>query len=139
MQIIWLSLAVTGPVNLLVPLAQPGWSTGLVVVGAAMSGAGQLVYAIANVTLRQQLCPPHLLSRVTATMRFLIMGTFPLGALVGGLLGELLGLRGTLTVAGVLLTAAALPVWWALRHVRDTTELPSWSASQSEDTGGGPA
>ena len=34
----------------------------------------------AIVTLRQRLCPPELLGRVTATMRFLIMGMFPLGA-----------------------------------------------------------
>jgi transmembrane secretion effector len=128
-RIIWLSLAVTGPVNLVTPFAQPGWSVLLVVVGSAVGGAGQLVYAITNSSLRQQLCPDELLSRVTATMRFLIMGSFPLGALVGGVLGELIGLRGTLGVSGALLTVAALPVYRALRHVRDTTDLPGWAST----------
>jgi MFS family permease len=128
-RIIWLSLAVTGPVNLISPFAQPGWSALLVVVGSAVGGAGQLVYAITNSSLRQQLCPDELLSRVTATMRVLIMGAFPLGALVGGALGELIGLRGTLAVSGTLLSLAALPVHRALRHVRDTTDLPGWAAT----------
>jgi MFS family permease len=118
-----LSLAVTGPMNLIGPLAQPGWSSALLVVGAAFGAAGQLVYAITNVSLRQRLCPDHLLSRVSATMRFLILGTFPAGALIGGTLGEVLGLRGTLWVSGALLTVAALPVHLALRHTRDTVDL----------------
>lgn len=128
-RIIWLSLAVTGPVNLISPLAQPGWSIILVVLGAAVGGAGQLVYAITTSSLRQQLRPDHLLSRVTATMRFLIMGSFPLGALLGGTLGELIGLRGTLWVSGTLLTVAALPVYPALRHTRDAADLPDWVPS----------
>lgn len=126
-RIIWLSLAVTGPVNLVYPLAQPGWSTVLVVVGAAVGGAGQLVYAITNSSLRQQLCPDQLLSRVTATMRFLIMGSYPLGALLGGTLGELIGLRNTLWVSGTLLTLVALPVYLALRHSRHCSDLPNWA------------
>lgn len=126
-RIIWLSLAVTGPVNLISPLAQPGWSTALIVVGAAVGNAGQLVYAITNSSLRQRLCPDHLLSRVTATMRFLIMGGFPAGALIGGALGELIGLRLTLWVSGTLLTMAALPVYLALRHTRHADDLPSWT------------
>jgi hypothetical protein len=121
-------LAVTGPINLIGPLAQPGWSTALLVVGAAAGNAGQLVYSITNVSLRQQLCPDRLLSRVNATMRFLVMGTFPVGALVGGTLGEVIGLRDTLWLSGAVLTAAALRVHLALRRVRDTADLPSWPA-----------
>jgi len=126
-RIIWLSLAATGPVNLLNPLAQPGWSSLLVVVGAAVGGAGQLVYAITSSSLRQQLCPDRLLSRVTATVRFIVMGSFPLGALLGGVLGELIGPRGTLWVSGTLLTVAALPVYLALRHTREVADLPGWA------------
>lgn len=62
-------------------------------------------------------------------MRFLIMGSFPLGALLGGTLGEFIGLRGTLWVAGTLLTVAALPVFLALRNTRDAVDLPNWAPS----------
>lgn len=127
-RIIWLSLAVTGPVNLIGPLVQPGWSSLLVVACAAVGGGGQLVYDITNNSLRQQLCPDQLLSRVSATMRFFIMGCFPFGALLGGTLGEIIGLRGTLWVSGTLLTVAAVPVYLALRRTRETTDLPAWSS-----------
>ncbi len=126
-RIIWLSLAVTGPLTLLTPLAQPGWSVALVVVGMGIGELGQIVYAITNVSLRQRLCPDTILSRVTATMRFLIMGTFPLGALLGGTLGELIGLRGTLWVSGLIITLATVPLFHALRHARDVEDLADWS------------
>jgi MFS family permease len=117
-RIVWLSLAVTGPLGLLVPLARPGWAVGLLVIGLAAGEFGQIVYAITSVTLRQKRCPADLLGRVTATMRFLIMGLFPLGALVGGVLGSLVGVRATLWVSGGLIVVSALPVYLAIRPER---------------------
>jgi MFS family permease len=128
-RIIWSSLAVTGPVGLLGPLARPGWLTWLLVLGTAAGELGQIVYAITNVSLRQRLCPQHLLGRVNATMRFLMMGLFPLGALLGGVLGEFAGLRFTLWLSGGIIVVSALPAYRALRDVRDVHELPAWSAT----------
>jgi MFS family permease len=125
-RIIWLSLAATGPITLLTPLARPGWWLVLVVVGTAAGEFGQIVYAITNVSLRQRLCPDRMLGRVTATMRFLIMGLLPLGAFVGGVLGETLGLRGTLWVAGGLIVLSPIPLYLALRHTRDVDDVPAW-------------
>jgi MFS family permease len=127
-RIIWLSLAVTGPAALLGPLARPGWSVGLVVAGAAAGELGQIVYAITSVSLRQRLCPPELLGRVNATMRILIMGLFPVGALLGGVLGERFGIRPTLWIALTLAALSPLPVYRALRRSRtaeDVTLIPS--------------
>ena len=126
-RVIWLSLAVTGPITLLIPLAQPGWWVVLVVVGGAAGEFGQIVYAITNVSLRQRLCPDRMLGRVTATMRFLIMGLFPLGAVIGGVLGETIGLRETLWVAGGLIVLSPIPLYLALRHTRDVEDVPAWS------------
>jgi len=125
-RIVWLSLAVTGPAALLAPLARPGWGVALLVASIAAGEFGAIIYAITNVSLRQRLCPDALLGRVTATMRFLIMGAFPLGALLGGVLGETLGLRGTLWVSGVLILVAPLPLFLALRHTRDIEGLGGW-------------
>jgi len=126
-RIIWLSLVVTGPLALSVPFAQPGWLVLLVVVGMAAGEFGQIVYAITNVSLRQRFCPERMLGRVTATMRFLIMGLFPLGALTGGVLGELVGPRATLFVAGALVIVSPIPLWFALRGTRDVDELSAWT------------
>lgn len=127
-RIIWLSLVVTGPLTLLGPLAQPGWSVALIIVSTAAGEFGQIVYSITNVSLRQRLCPDRMLGRVTATMRFLILGLFPLGAILGGALGELIGLRGTLWVSGGIIVLAPIPLVLALRHTRTVEDLPSWHA-----------
>jgi MFS family permease len=125
-RIIWLSLAVTGALSLLSPLAQPGWLAVLLVIGVAAGELGQIIYSIANVSLRQRLCPEHMLGRVNATMRFLIMGLFPLGALLGGVLGEFVGPRATLWLSGGIIAASTLPVYRALRGIRNVEDLPAW-------------
>jgi MFS family permease len=125
-RIVWLALAVTGPITLLVPFSQPGWLVLLGAVGGAAGEFGQIVYAITSVSLRQRLCPDQILGRVNATMRFLIMGVFPLGALLGGALGEAIGLRATLVIAQTVIIAAALPVYLMLRQTRNVEDLPSW-------------
>ena len=127
-RIIWAALAVTAPLTLLTPLARPGWGVVLVLLGMAAGELGQIIYAITNVSLRQRLTPDRLLGRVNATMRFLIMGLFPLGAIAGGLLGELIGVRATLVVAGVLVALSPVPLWRVLRGTRDVEDLPAWDA-----------
>lgn len=134
-RIIWLSLAVTGPVVLLGPLARPGWTVCLFVLGTAAGELGQIVYAVTNVSLRQRLCPERILSRVNATMRFLMMSLFPLGALLGGALGELLGLRPTLWVALSIIALSPLPTYRALRNVRDVEQIPHWTREREDPTG----
>jgi MFS family permease len=125
-RIIWLSLAVTSPFTLLGAAARPGWGVALVVAGMAMGELGQIVYAVTSVSLRQRLCPPGLLGRVNATMRVLIMGLFPLGAVVGGVLGELVGVRATLVVAGLVGMVAPTVLLPVLRAHRDVEDLPAW-------------
>lgn len=125
-RIIWLSLAVTSPITLLGPFAQPGALVTLVIVSAAAGEFGQIVYSITNVSLRQRLCPERMLGRVNATMQFLIMGLWPLGALVGGILGELVGPRATLLVAAAIASLSPVPLFLALRHARTVEDLGRW-------------
>lgn len=122
-RIVWVSLAVTGPLTLLVALGTPGWGLVVVLAGMFAGELGQIVYAISNVSLRQRICPDRILARVNATMGFAIMGLFPLGAVVGGVLGETIGVRATLVVAGVVVLAAPVALFVALRRYRDVEEL----------------
>lgn len=113
-RVVWLVLAVTGPIALLGPLAGPGWLVVLSAIGIAAGEFGQIVYAITNVSLRQRLCPERMLGRVNATMRFAMMTPFPAGAVLGGVLGELLGARLTLLIAGMIIALSPLPVYRAV-------------------------
>jgi Na+/melibiose symporter-like transporter len=123
-RIVWLSLAVTAPLALLGAFAQPGWWTLLIVLGIAAGEFGQIVYAITQVSVRQQICPDRVLGRVNATMQVVVMGLFPLGAIVGGVLGDAIGARWTLIVAGLLLLACPVMLWMSLRGVREVSDLP---------------
>lgn len=128
---IWLVPLVTAPGYLLVPLAAPDWRLGLSGFGLVVSGFGIIIYNIAQVSYRQAICPDRLLGRMNASVRFVVWGTIPLGGLLGGALGEGLGLRGAMWVA---VTGEAAAVLWVvcspLRHLRDLpTEAKSDSAA----------
>ena len=122
-RVIWLVPAACGPLALLGAFAAPGWGVVLLVLGTAAGEFGQIVYAITNVSLRQRLCPDHLLGRVGATMRFLMMSVVPLGALLGGALGQLTGPRATLVVSFAILALSPLPIALVLRGTRDVEQL----------------
>ena len=110
---------------LLVPLAQPG-AVAPVFIAASLFARGfaNLVYNVAQVSLRQAITPHRLLGRMNATMRFFVWGTMPLGALLGGALGGALDLRATLLIAALGNTLAVLPVLLSpVRALRDIPEI----------------
>ncbi|MGK5739419.1 MFS transporter [Micromonospora sp. URMC 103] len=123
-RIIWLAVVATSPANLLVPLTGPGWGAAFFVAGIVGAGVGQVVYGITQVTYRQTIVPARFLCRVNASMRFLVMGAMPLGGLLGGALGDAVGVRATLLAVGVGLTLAPIPLLLSpLRRARDVDEL----------------
>ncbi len=69
-----------------------------------------VVYNIGQVSFRQRLCPKPLLGRMNASIRFLVWGPIPLGALTGGILGSALGVVPALWIGVALMGSAALPV-----------------------------
>jgi len=120
---IWISIGVTSPFGLLVPPAQRGWPLWLAAFGFLVIWFGAVVYNIAQVSFRQGLTPERLLGRMNATMRFLVWGTVPLGGLLGGALGSLIGVRPALWVGAVGGCLAFLPVF--LSPLRSMRQLPT--------------
>lgn len=111
---------VSVPILLLAPLTT-AHTLVLYPVGAAVSGFGLAVFNVTQLGLRQQLCPEALRGRMNATMRFLMWSAIPLGGLLGGALGELVGPRATVATAAIGMCVALVPVWTAtgsevLRH-----------------------
>ncbi|WP_307845487.1 MFS transporter [Planomonospora sp. ID67723] len=127
-RIIWLSTLVTGPFALLWPLAGTGPAAALFALGSAVVFFGAVVYNIAQVSFRQTLCPPRLLGRMNATMRFLAWGAMPLGALTGGLLAQSFGARTAVWVCAVGFLSVPLPL--LLSPLRGLRDLPSGTADR---------
>lgn len=73
-------------------------------VGSLLLGAGAVAEFVCAETLLQLLVPDTLRGRVAATDGFFVQGARPVGALLGGFLGGVLGLHATLLV----LTASAV-------------------------------
>jgi MFS family permease len=92
----------------------------LLIGGQALFSLGAPFYSIPQLSLRQAMTPAHLLGRVNASRRFLVFGIIPLGALIGGLLGDRLGLRATLLISGVgMLLALCWVFFSSIRHARE--------------------
>ena len=76
-----------------------------------------------------------MLGRVTATMRFVVMGTSPFGALAGGALGTWLGLRNALWVVLSILTLAGTPLLnRTFTYQRDLPTTPAQPEASNSDT-----
>ncbi|MDT4939657.1 MAG: hypothetical protein QOG80_3328 [Pseudonocardiales bacterium] len=121
----WLVIVGTEPFGLLIPLTQRGAGLAFFLVGNIVLLAGILVYNVTISSFRQAYCPPEILGRVVASMRFVLFGTIPLGALTGGALAGAWGTRTAITVliAGNLLAGVVLLVS-PLRRMRDLPDHP---------------
>lgn len=124
-RVIWLSLLLTGPFAVLWPLAGPGLGAIWFAVGSAAVFFGGVVYNVAQVSFRQTLCPDELLGRMNATMRFMVWGTMPLGALAGGAVAQAAGPRAALWACAAGLLLVPLPLLLSpLRRMRDLPPAP---------------
>jgi hypothetical protein len=119
---IWMSVAFTAPFALFAPMVEKGWLLVAATAGQVLVWYGAVVYNINQVSYRQAITPDRLLGRMNATMRFLVWGTLPLGGLIGGALGSLIGVRPTVWVGAVGGMLAFLPVFFS--PLRNARELP---------------
>jgi predicted MFS family arabinose efflux permease len=110
---------------LFIPLAQ-GATLGaaLLLILQQISGDGAAtLYEINDVSLRQAIAPKALLGRVNASAHFLRLGALLAGSLLGGLLGEVMGVRTTLFLGafGALLST----LWLVFSPVRTLHAAPA--------------
>ena len=110
----WLLLAVA-PAN--------AWGVAAFALMLMLFSMGAVLVFINFLALRQAVTPEPLLGRMTSTMRWLILIPAGPGALLGGWLGEHVGLRWSLAFAGgaaVLLAVVA----WSTPVIRNVRALP---------------
>ncbi|MEV5574825.1 MFS transporter [Spirillospora sp. NPDC052269] len=110
----------TVPFALAIPLTEPGPGLGLLVLGGLMIGVGTVISNVVRGSFRQLYTPRELLGRVSVSMMFLNFCTVPLGGLLGGALGEAVGIRPTLWVMAIgMATSPLLLLIGPLKRRRD--------------------
>jgi MFS family permease len=111
---------------LLVPLAPQAVALPILIAAFALSSFAGVVYNVVGLSLMQAITPGRLLGRMNASRRFVVWGTIPLGALAGGALASVIGLRETLFVGAIGASVAFLPVVFSpIRTIeRIPDELP---------------
>jgi MFS family permease len=102
-----------------------------------MFGMGAVFLFINFLALRQAVTPAPLLGRMTSTMRWLILLPAGPGALIGGWLGEHLGLRSALVFAGGTSLLLAV-VAWRQAIIRETRVLPTIQDAPADLAGAAP-
>jgi MFS family permease len=112
-----------GPMTLLVAFAPHGNAALLLLVPVlAVGGLSNVIYNVTQISLRQAITPERLQGRMNSVMRFIVWGTLPLGAIIGGVLASRIGVRETVIVGGIGCCLPFLPVLFS--PVRDIKEMP---------------
>jgi len=96
------------------------WGVAIFAANLTLFGLGAVMIFINFISLRQAVTPAPMLGRMTSTMRWLILIPAAPGALIGGWLGEHVGLRAALGFAGLCGALLTLLAWRSpvLRGVR---------------------
>jgi MFS family permease len=118
-RMVWLSAVATWPFVILLGLARPGWAAWAYPVGWMIVSAGVPTHYMYQVILRQSITPNHLLGRVNATFEFLRFAPTSFGALIGGGIGQVFGLRAAIwvSVVGILISIIPLLKIGRLRQI----------------------
>jgi MFS family permease len=104
------------------PAAPKELAAPLFIVGGIFAGYAVVAYNITQVSFRQAVCPERLQGRMNASIRFIVWGTMPIGALSGGALATWLGLRPALWIGAIGALFTFLPI--LLSPVRSIERMP---------------
>ena len=130
-RVIVATVALGGPFEFAVGLGSAGADAiNLLLIAAAgfvMGGSGT-IYNINQVSLRQAITPEAMSGRMNATMRWFVWGTMPIGSIIGGIIGETLGVRAAILIGGAGATLAFVPLLfgpvWRITEMPTTEEAP---------------
>jgi MFS family permease len=106
-----------------------------VAVSGLLAGYCGVGWNINQVSLRQAITPPRMQGKMNATMRFIVWGTMPIGSILGGILGTVIGLHATIIVGAVGGLFAFLPV--TLSSVRRIVRMPEPVEDESGEAAAG--
>ena len=99
-------------------------SEGFALLLLAAVGVGNTLADVSGMTLLQRVTPDALVGRVFGVLESVLLLTVALGAAAAPLLVSVLGTRGALVAAGVLLPALVVPSFPVLRRIDAATGAP---------------
>jgi predicted MFS family arabinose efflux permease len=110
-----------------------GVAIGLLALGMVAGLFSVVAFNVTQVTMRQKQCPPRMLGRMTASIRFVIWGVGPIGALLSGIVATHWGLAAAFWIGGIGNSAGLMflifsPLW----KMRDVPVVPPgpWPPAQ---------
>lgn len=125
---------VFGPSALLIAVAPKELAIPFLLASGLLAGLGGVVYNVTQVSLRQAITPERMQGRMNATMRFVVWGTIPIGSLLGGTLGTVLGLHEAIWIGAIGGLFSFVPLLFS--PLRSLGEMPR-PADESEPEGRG--
>jgi MFS family permease len=117
-----LAAMILGPSTLVIALAPKVSAVPFLLAGWAAASFSRVVYNVSATSIRQALVPSNLQGRATGFIRWVAIGTVPLGSFAGGALAATIGLRGAMVVGAGLSFLVLLPV--ILSPIRGLRDLP---------------
>ncbi|MGX7824787.1 MFS transporter [Actinokineospora sp. 24-640] len=118
-----ITLAGLGSLPIVLADDASGRSIALVVGSQILLWFALQVYNVHQVPVRYALTEESMHGRVNATIRTTVWGTAPIGALAGGAVGDLVGMRAALLVGGI--GAALASLWLIATRVSAVRDLPA--------------
>jgi MFS family permease len=125
------AVSLFGPAALLVAISPAGVAIYAAAAMVLIDSFGIGLHGVNQVSVRQAVTPPRLRGRMGGTIRVLMFGTMPLGMMLGGALGSLVGLRAAIWFSTAGLFLAALP--YALSSTRRLVEVPKPQETGAEE------
>lgn len=123
-----IGVVILGLSDLAIPLASGPVVAVVALIGCAqfMFGVGIVAYSVSQVSITQAITPIRLQGRINGIMHSLAIGLVPIGALIGGVIGQTIGVRPTLFLAAGGEIAAVMwllltPVW-SLRNLPEPSD-----------------
>lgn len=119
-------------VGAIAPAWQAPWLMGVEVLQSFFI----LTYNITQVSARQRLCPPELLGRMNASIRFFVWGVMPISSLLSGAIASRMGILPTLWIAATGASLACLFVVFSpLTRMRKLPDGPAGTQpSETEES-----
>lgn len=107
------------------PVHGPTWFEATVLsIANLVLGCAVFIFDVHSAALRQIITPDRLQGRTASAMTFVTQGVKPIGALLGGALGEVIGVRGALWFAAAGAATSVLWTYWSPLRTREEPTSP---------------